>query len=72
MFAGGAASQKEVHLSLEIHSEVDEGVCIEDMTLLHGSVKIITLSTFSTKIYNNNRHKIIMLEQYRYVQISKQ
>ena len=34
MFAGGAASQKEVHLSLEIHSEVDEGVCIEDMTLL--------------------------------------
>ena len=34
MFAGGAASQEEVHLSLEIHSEVDEGVCIEDMTLL--------------------------------------
>ena len=34
MFAGGAASQEEVHLSSEIHSEVDEGVCIEDMTLL--------------------------------------
>lgn len=71
LFAGDAASQEEVHLSLEIHSEVDEGVCIEDMTIT-GSVQINILSTFGTKIYNNNRHKRIMLEQYRYVQISKQ
>ena len=33
LFAGGAASQEEVRLSLKIHSEVDEGVCIEDMTI---------------------------------------
>ena len=52
-FAGGAASKEEVHLSLEIHSKVNEGVCIEDT----GSVQINTLSTFGTKIYNNNRHK---------------
>lgn len=67
LFAGGAASQEEVHLSLEIHSKVNEGVCIEDMTI-SGSV-INILSTFGTKIYNNNRHKRIMLERYRYVQI---
>lgn len=39
---GGAASKEEVHLSFEKHSEVDEGMCIEDVT-----VNILLLSLYN-------------------------
>ena len=58
----GGAVCKEVHLSLETHSEVDGGVCIGDETI---NILLLYKLTFSTKElgFDKNRHKRIMLEQ---------